>query len=118
MLISDFSERDGVSLKFVCEEVTFRGILYRTGMSVVIGTNNSGDFAKCKIELICVQQELLKYLFHRPDYGVYDLAESNSSVLGLFPYSYLLPPEPLLGGTIKSRSVFFIKYVPFKKLLR
>lgn len=95
-------------------------------MCICIGKNTFGNFIICNIKYILINDKF-NYIYFVgwtdeiipfEELGVYEKVEykgleNRSRWLSIFPYSYLLSPDPLPQYNLKSYPVYLMKYLPF-----
>lgn len=114
---------------FISTSVTFRGILYKRGMSVCYSVNKFQEFEICKINFILIEKNYQNICFLGKKYKiVYDseiglyyaiddllekIEEKNDDTF--LKYSELACIETLLCMTKYNKTAFYFKYAPFNK---
>ncbi|KAJ8682451.1 hypothetical protein QAD02_018243 [Eretmocerus hayati] len=114
-------------IKYICQNVTFRGIQYAEKMFICVGTDVFGNILLCQIAAILIDSAETSISFigkttsveYNSLVGVYEdsVQECNSQSADVlcFPYSSLTSPDPFLQSFIKSKKVYVSKYAPYEK---
>lgn len=55
LLIKEFNNKnDGTSIKYICKNVSFKGVQFKEGMSVCVERNLYGNFVICNIQCVLI----------------------------------------------------------------
>lgn len=108
-VLTDYFSDKSENFKYIVSKVIFKGIIYKTGMSICVGKNCYDYFLICKIKYLLIDDcyssiyflgKMIKVIYN-PDFAIYEQFELKSQEhtmekISVFPYSSLLAPHPVL----------------------